>query len=90
MFFLVLAFVFGVTTVDWTSCSRTKYLVVLTILWAMNWTYVSIEVPMFLYTLVWIFTASFRIYASWAIHVIWWANSRAIGRFWTPIILIIL
>jgi hypothetical protein len=82
MYSFGLACVLAKATVDWTSCSRTKYFIIFTILWAMNGAYVPIEIPMFLNTQLGPFTGTW-LYTSWAIYMIWWAKSWAIGSFWT-------
>ena len=85
---LWLTLVLAVAAIDWVSGSWAEYFIILTILWAMDWAYITIEVSVLFYTKIWVF-ASIFINSSWAIDVIWGANSWAVRRVWAIFSLII-
>ena len=74
---LWLALVLAVATIDWVSGSWAEYFIILTILWAMDWAYITIEVSVLFNAKVGLL-ASILINSSWAIDVVWWADGWTI------------
>jgi hypothetical protein len=74
---LWLTLVLAVATIDWVSGSWAEHFIIFTVLWAMDWAYITIEVSVLFNAKVGLL-ASILINSSWAIDVVWWADGWTI------------